>query len=78
MHNISEPRSASVFRWKGETEQLSLVSPSGRVNQLIPRSRVVLDNPVDSQLVKKSPHFMEEGSLPYSQQPITCHYAEPD
>ena len=46
---------------------------------LTPRSTVLLEKPTGFQLVKKSPHFMEpEGSLPHSQQPVTCPYPEPD
>ena len=46
---------------------------------MIPCSRVLQENAVISQLVKNSLHFMEpDGSLPCSQQHVTCSCPEAD
>jgi hypothetical protein len=47
--------------------------------ELPPWSTVLLEKLTVSQLVKKFPTFMEhESSLPYSQEPATGPYPEPD
>jgi hypothetical protein len=54
-----------VFLLKKETKKLT--------NELTACSSVLLVKLTGSQLVKKFRHFVEaEGSLPHSQEPITC------
>jgi len=67
------PYSPQDYLNKGKTlEHSSFCSPT--VTYLLtPWSRVLLEKLTGFQLVKKFPAFMEPvGSLPHSQEPVTC------
>jgi hypothetical protein len=81
---------AGGLSWKEETEEedkvIRRVSPTIFLevklvhrNRLIPRSTVFLEKLTVTQLVKKFSTFMEqENSAPFSQDPATSPYPEPD